>query len=375
MTPPPEVRQVDPRAAYLAQKAEIDAAMARVLERGAYILGPEVEAFEQAFAAWLGMGFAVGVSSGTDALALGLRTLGVGPGDGVATVSHTATATVAAIELVGATPVLVDIEPDSFNLDPAALEQLLARPPLPIRAVVPVHLYGRPARMEEICALAQRHGAVVLEDAAQAHGAALGERKAGGFGAMAAFSFYPTKNLGAVGDGGALATDDAALAERARRLRQYGWRRRHDADEPGMNARLDELQAAVLRVKLDRLDQANARRRDIAAAYGAGLAGLSLTLPIHGPGETHAWHQFVVRTASRDSVRAALAARGVATAVHYPVPVHRQGAYAGRIAMGPGGLAVTERLAAEILSLPIYPEMTDAALARVIEAVREVLGA
>ena len=364
------IPQTDPKAGYLAHKDEIDAAVAEVLGRGAYILGPEVEAFEREFAAFTGAAFALGVASGTDAITLGLKALGMGPGDGVVTVSHTATATVAAIELAGATPVLVDVDPDSFGMDPAALERLFQAPPLPIRAVVPVHLYGRPAAIGEILALAGRHGAAVLEDASQAHGAAAGGRRVGGFGAAGAFSLYPTKNLGAIGDGGVLVFQDAALAGRARRLREYGWRRRFVAEEPGMNTRLDELQAAILRVKLRRLDQANARRGAIARAYAEGLAGLPLALPSEAPGETCVWHQFVIRLPGRDQLRAALAKAGVATAIHYPEPVHRQDAYAGRLPLGPGGLPVTERLAAEILSLPIYPELSDAAVAQVVEAVR-----
>jgi dTDP-4-amino-4,6-dideoxygalactose transaminase len=365
------IAQADPLAGYLARKAEIDAAVAAALARGRYILGPEVEAFEHAFAAYIGVGFAVGVASGTDAITLALRALGIGPGDGVATVSHTATATAAAIELAGATPVLVDVEADSFNMDPAALERLLEAPPLPIRAVVPVHLYGRPAPMDEIGQLARRHGAVVLEDASQAHGAAIGGRRVGSFGAASAFSLYPTKNLGALGDAGVLVTDDEEVAGRARRLREYGWRPRFVAETAGMNSRLDELQAAVLRVKLARLDEANARRAAIAAAYAEGLAGLPIALPAAGAGQTHVWHQYVIRLADRERVRAALAEAGVGTAIHYPVPVHRQGAYES-LPIGPGGLAVTERIPGEILSLPIYPELADEAVAEVIAKLRAV---
>ena len=367
------IPQADPRASYLAQKAGIDAAVARVLAGGAYILGPEVEAFEEEFAAWLGVRFAVGTASGTDALALGLRVLGIGPGQAVATVSHTATATVAAIELAGAAPVLVDVEADSFNMDPAALERLMANPPAPIRAVIPVHLYGRPARITEIVDIARRHGAAVLEDAAQAHGAAVDGRKVGGFGDLAAFSFYPTKNLGGVGDGGVLVGEDRSLEAAARSLRQYGWVQRFVAETAGMNTRLDPLQAAILRVKLQRLDEANARRRAIAAAYSRGLQACNLVLPGAGPGETCVWHQYAPRAAARDRIMRGLSERGVGTAIHYPVPVHRQPAYAGRIMIGPGGLPVTEQLAAEIFSLPIYPEMTDAAVEAVIAAVRELV--
>lgn len=372
MTSP--IPQADPRAAYLAQQIEIDAAVARVLANGRYILGPEVDAFEQAFAEWNGVHFAMGVASGTDAIALGLRALGIGPGDAVATVSLTASATAAAIELAGATPVLVDIEASSFNMDPEALERLLRAAPRPIRAIVPVHLYGRPARIGEIRALGQRWGAVVVEDCAQAHGAVAEGRLVGGFGEVGAFSFYPTKNLGALGDGGMLVTDDAEVAARARSLREYGWRRRFVSEAAGMNTRLDEIQAAVLRVKLQRLNEANARRRAIAHAYAEGLAGLPLTLPqLGGQGEIHVWHQYVVRAQERDRLRQALSERGVMTAVHYPEPVHRQPAYAGRLEIGPGGLPVTDALAAEILSLPIYPELTDECVARVVGATRAVL--
>ena len=368
------IPQTDPRAGYLEQRAEIDAAIARALESGAYILGREVEAFETEFATYIGVRHAVGLASGTDALVLGLKTLGVGPGDGVVTVSHTAVASVAAIELCGAIPILVDVELQTFTMDPDDLGAVLKAPPAPVKAVVPVHLYGQPADMTAIGALAQRHGAAVLEDACQAHGAALDGRRVGRWGALAAFSFYPTKNLGALGDGGALVTDDPALAERVRELRQYGWRRRYISDIAGMNSRLDELQAAILRVKLARLDAHNTRRRAIAQAYDQGLAELDLALPAECPGARHVWHQYVIGVEDRERVRAALAERGVGTGIHYPQPVHLQPAYAGRLALGPSRLAATEALADRILSLPIYPQMDDGAVARVIEAVREVVG-
>jgi dTDP-4-amino-4,6-dideoxygalactose transaminase len=368
------IPQTDPRAGYLEQQAEIDAAVARVLAGGAYILGPEVEAFEAEFAAYLGVGHAVGLASGTDALVLGLKALGIGAGDGVVTVSHTAVATVAAIELCGAIPILLDVDPASFTMDPRGFEELetVLDGSVPIKAVVPVHLYGQPAAMYEIAAWAGAYGAVVLEDACQAHGAALHGQKVGGWGAMAAFSFYPTKNLGALGDGGALVTNDAALAERARELRQYGWRRRYISETAGLNSRLDELQAAILRVKLTRLEAHNARRLAIAARYREGLAGLPLVLPAEREDAVHVWHQFVVRVKGRDRVRDALAERGIGTGIHYPEPVHLQPAYRGRL-WRPWGLAATEALAGEILSLPIYPQMTDEAVGRVIAATREAL--
>lgn len=365
----PPVPQADPLAGYLAAKPEIDAAVAGVLASGRYILGEAVAGFERGFADYCGVAEAVGVSSGTDAIALALRALGVGPGDGVVTVAHTAVATVAAIEMAGATPVLVDIDPATYTLDPTALAKVLAAPPLPIKAVLPVHLYGHPADMAAICALAAQHDAVVVEDASQAHGAAIDGRRVGGFGALAAFSLYPTKNLGALGDAGVIATHDAGLAERLRALRQYGWTRRDDSLTPGVNARLDEIQAAILSVKLARLEADNAARRRIAAAYDAAFDGLPLALPAARAGVVHARHQYVVRTPSRDALREGLTRRGVGSSVHYPTPVHRQAAYAGRLPLGPSGLKASEAAAGEILSLPIFPQMSDAQLERVMTAV------
>lgn len=373
MSPSP-VPQADPRAGYLSRRHEIDAAIARVLEGGAYILGPEVAAFETEFAAFIGAAHAVGVASGTDALVLGLKALGLAPGDIVATVSHTATATVAAVELAGAQALLIDVEPDGFTMDPLALEAALAASPRQVKAVVPVHLYGEPAAIDDISAIAGRHGARVLEDASQAHGAALHGRRVGGFGDAAAFSLYPTKNLGGVGDGGVLTTNDNVVADRLRSLRQYGWARRHISETPGMNSRLDELQAAILRVKLARLDEDNARRRAIAEAYDEGLKGLDLVRPSPRPGSTHVYHQYVVRVRERERVQAGLAASGVGAAIHYPLPVHRQPAYEGRLAIGPTGLGQTERLASQILSLPMFPELKDEDVRRVIQALRAAIG-
>ena len=267
------VPQADPGAAYRAHKEEIDAVVLRALGSGWYVLGEEGRRFEAAFAAWLGTARAVSCGNGTDALALALRSLGIGPGCAVATVSHTAVATVAAIEMAGATPVLLDIEPDFYTMDPAGLEEVLAHPPAglpPVRAVIPVHLYGQAADLGPIRAACARHGAVLVEDCAQAHGATLDGRRLGTFGAAAAFSLYPTKNLGALGDGGIVATNDAALADRIAALRQYGWRTHYVSDEPGVNSRLDELQAAILQVRLRHLDAGNARRRAIAARVRRG---------------------------------------------------------------------------------------------------------
>src|SRR5258708_7742541 len=267
----------DPAANYPAHKREIAPAIGAVLAGGSYILGPQVEAFEREFAAYLGVSHAIGVASGTDALHLALRACGVRPGDGVLTVSHTAVATVAAVELAGAAPVLVDIDPATFTLDCSALEAAVRTDwGVRLKAIIAVHLYGHPANMPAVMDIAGRHGLHVIEDCAQSHGASIAGRKTGSWGHVAAFSFYPTKNLGALGDGGAVVTNDSAFADRLRSLREYGWRRRYISDEPGMNSRLDELQAAVLRVKLPYLDSENACRSKHAEAYGVALEGAGL---------------------------------------------------------------------------------------------------
>jgi dTDP-4-amino-4,6-dideoxygalactose transaminase len=357
------IPQADPGRSYRAHAAEIDAAIARVFERGRFVLGEEVEAFERELAAWLGVRFAVGVGCGTDAIAIALRAVGVGAGDEVVTVSHTAVATVAAIEMAGATPVLVDVDPTTMTLDPRAIESVLSAR---TRAIVPVHLYGHPAAMGEIREVARRHHLRVIEDAAQAHGAALGGRKAGALGDAAAFSFYPTKNLGAFGDGGAVTTDDPGVAAACQRLRQYGWQLERSSEVPGVNSRLDEIQAAILRAKLAHLDAAVERRQALAARYAEALRSRGLRLPEEAPGVRHAFHLYVVRTPERARLAAQLTARGVGTAVHYPVPVHRQPAYAARLRRGP--LPVTDRVAAEVLSLPLYPELSDSEATAVISA-------
>jgi dTDP-4-amino-4,6-dideoxygalactose transaminase len=370
MTPPSLVPQADPRASYLARQEAIDGAVQRVLAGGWYVLGEEVAAFEREFAAFAGTGHGIGVANGTDAIALILRALGIGPGDGVVTVSHTAVASVAAIEMVGAVPVLADIEPATCTMDPADLAALLERPPagLRLRAVMPVHLYGQPAAMPEIVALCRRHGLHLVEDGSQAHGAALDGRPVGGFGVAAAWSLYPTKNLGALGDGGIVTTDDPALADRLRALRQYGWRRRYISDEPGVNSRLDELQAAILRVKLAGLAAGNERRRTIAARYDAALATGPYAPPARRRGATHVFHQYVIRCPERAAVQARLREAGIGTNIHYPVPVHLQPAYEGRVRLGPAGCRASERAAMEVLSLPMFPELTDAQVEQACQA-------
>jgi dTDP-4-amino-4,6-dideoxygalactose transaminase len=360
------IPQTDPRAGYLALKAEIDAAIARVLESGQYILGPVAERFESDFAALLGLPHGIGCASGTDAIELALRACGIGAGDLVFTVSHTAVATVAAIERAGARPVLVDIEPDGFVMDPAALDAALRNPP-PGRpaAVLPVHLYGEPADLAAIGELARAHGLRMIEDCAQSHGARYRERAVGSFGDIACFSFYPTKNLGALGDAGIITTADPSLAEAAREIREYGWRERYVSARSGINTRLDPIQAAILAVKLPRLESDNRRRQAIAAAYDADLSGSPLILPRRHPGASHVFHQYVVRTDRRDQLREHLRAAQIGTGIHYPAPVHLHPAYRGRVPVGPTGLRTTERVVGEILSLPIYPQLSDADIARV----------
>ena len=371
-TPLDAVAQMDPGAFYRDHTAGIDAAVKAVLASGRYLSGPQVHAFEQAFAAHLTLGEAVGVASGTDAVSLALRAVGIEAGDYVVTVSHTAVATVAAIELVGAIPLLVDVDPIRCTMDPRQLELVLAAIPR-IRAVVVVHLYGQPADIDAIAAICLAHSVVLIEDCAQAHGALIGETYVGGFGAASAFSFYPTKNLGCFGDGGAVTSKDPAIVQRVRMLKEYGWRQRYVSEYAGINSRLDEVQAAVLNFKLPWLNEGNRKRRAIAALYDAGLAGLPIGLPSAIAGTTPVYHQYVVRHPARDRLAARLAEQGIMTNIHYPVPVHLQPAYRDRIILSPNGLPATEALAAEILSLPMFPELETAAAGRVIDGVRRAL--
>ena len=364
------IPQANPRAQYLSHQAEIDQAIVRVLEKGRYILGEEAAAFEHEFADYLGVRFGVGVGSGTEALHLALRACGVRPGDEVITVAHTAVATVAAIELCGATPVLMDIDPRSFTLDPTKLEAAITPA---TRAVIPVHLYGQSADLEPILSIARKRRVRVIEDCAQSHGATYDGRRTGAWGDMACFSFYPTKNLGAIGDGGFVATDDPQLAENARLLREYGWRERYVSDVAGWNTRLDELQAAILRVKLRALDADNARRRCLAAMYDEWLAACPVVLPMEMPYGQHVYHLYVVRAERRDALRVFLKERGIGSLIHYPVPVHLQPAYRGRLG-DVGSLPETERAAREVLSLPMFPELTEAEVRQVAEAVRKFPG-
>ncbi|MBM4422015.1 MAG: DegT/DnrJ/EryC1/StrS family aminotransferase [Chloroflexi bacterium] len=350
-----------PGASYRAHKQEIDEAVRRVNESGWYILGPEVEAFEAEFAAYIGVKHCVSVANGTDAIRIAvLAALPFRGAEGI-TVSMSATATVAALVEADWQPIMVDIDPHEYTLDPAALDSALTAPGM---FVTPVHLYGQPARMDAIMKLADERSAIVIEDCAQAHGAVFGGKRVGSFGAAAAFSFYPTKNLGALGDGGAIVTDSDEIAGRARLSRMYGWRERYISETHGGNSRLDELQAAVLRVKLRHLDSDNARRIRIAETYNAAFADLDLTLPPTGG----VYHQYTIRHPRRDLLRSRLAERGVSAAVLYPVPIHLQPAYADD---PPLSLPVTEAFCRDLLCLPMYPELTDGEVNAVCEAVRE----
>ena len=355
----------NPKANYLAHKDEIDEAIARVLDSGWYIMGQEVKTFENEFAAHVGVSFGIGVGSGTDALHLALRACGIGAGDEVITVSHTAVATVAAIELCGATPVLVDIDIKTYTIAPDQIESAIT---VRTKAVIPVHLFGHPADMESIKSVAHRYELWVIEDCAQSHGAVFEGRKTGTWGHIAAFSFYPTKNLGALGDGGLVVTNDSELAERVSLLREYGWRKRYISEFAGLNSRLDELQAAILRVKLRYLDEENQRRQSFAKIYDEVLSATNLTLPTRFPGQGHVYHQYAVRSEHRDSLRDLLREKGIGTLIHYPVPVHHQPAYLGRLRCV-GSMANTERVAKEILSLPIYSELTPEQVRQVAEII------
>jgi dTDP-4-amino-4,6-dideoxygalactose transaminase len=343
-------------------EAEVIAAISRVVGSGHYILGPACVSFEQAFADYCGVAHCVGVANGTDALELALRAIGMGRGAGIATVANAGMYGTAAILAIGAKPVFVDIDPATMTMAPAAL-----RAAGPVDAVIATHLYGRMADMPAL--LQAAGGAPVIEDCAQAHGAALEGRRAGAWGAAACFSFYPTKNLGALGDGGAITTGDAAIAEKVRKLRQYGWSAKYHASLPyGKNSRLDEVQAAVLLVMLPRLEAANDARRRVLERYVAGIQRDDIALPVAGAAKAHVAHLFVLRSKSRASLADHLKSRGIASDIHYPVPDYRQEAVIARLGAS-APLKETEAAAAEVLTLPCFPELTEAEIAAVIAAV------
>ena len=344
---------LDVGAAYRELKPEIDAAIARVLDSGWYILGPEVDAFEAEYAAYCEAEHAIGVANGLDALHLALLAMGVGPGDEVIVPSNTYIATWLAVSQCGATPVPVEPVEATYNIDPARIEAAITPA---TRVILPVHLYGQPADLDPILAIARKHGLRVLEDAAQAHGARYKGRRIGAHGDAVAWSFYPGKNLGALGDGGAVTTNDPELADRIRVLRNYGSRVKYVNEVKGFNSRLDPIQAAVLRVKLRVLDEWNARRRGIAQRYLEGLAGGELVLPQVPEWAEPVWHLFVVRHPERDALVKRLNEAGVGTLIHYPVPPHLQAAYA-EMEFGVGAFPVAERMAGEVVSLPMGAQM------------------
>ena len=357
---------VDLKAQYLSIKPDIDAAIARVLESGQFVLGDEVAAFEREFASFSGAAHGIAVNSGTSALHLSLLAADVGPGDEVITVPFTFVATAAAIGYAGARPVFVDVARPSLTMDPDQLEAAITSR---TRAIIPVHLYGQTADMDPIRAVAARHGLAVIEDAAQAHGARYRDRPAGSLGDLACFSFYPSKNLGAYGEGGLVVTNNADHASRIRSLRDWGQSSKYLHTLRGFNARMEGFQGAILRVKLRHLAEWTDARRRIAGRYNTLLADTGLELPREMPYARHVYHLYTVRTSERDGLQSALTSAGVNTGLHYPIPVHLQPAYAD-LGYGVGAFPVSEAAAADVLSLPIYPEMTDDQIEIVASAVR-----
>jgi dTDP-4-amino-4,6-dideoxygalactose transaminase len=349
---------------FLEHASEYEDAALRVLRSGWYVLGTEVEAFEREFASYLGISHCVGLNSGLDALVLAVRALGIGPGDEVIVQANTYIATVLAITGCGAAPVFV--EPDDFHgPDPERTEAAVTPR---TKAIMPVHLYGQPCAMDELLEIAGRHGLAVIEDCAQSHGSAWRERKTGTLGTAGCFSFFPTKNLGAFGDAGALVTEDEALAERVRTLRNYGSRKKYVNDIEGVNSRLDEMQAALLRVRLRYLEEINAERKTVASLYSERICSPYVRTPGIRPGGTHIFHLYVVESDFRDRLQEHLAAHGIGTQIHYPVPPHLSGAYS-RLGYAPGSFPRTERLAERVLSLPLYSGMAEDDVRAVCDAV------
>lgn len=345
-----------------ALRPELDAAIAEVLDAGRFVGGEPLERFEREFAAWVGAKHAIGVASGTDAVEIALRAVGIGIGDEVITVANTCVPTIAAIEATGATPVLVDADPATMTIDPGRIATAVGPR---TRAVVPVHLYGRCADMDAILGIAAEHGLKVIEDAAQAHGATWAGKRAGTMGDAAAFSFYPTKNLGALGDGGAVATNDDNAADVAKTLRNYGEVSQYDTVRRGTNSRLDTLQASILALELKHVDAWTERRREIAASYSAAAAEAGLAPPQDPPGGRHVFHLYVLAVSERDAFRQRLAEVGVQTLVHYPRAIHQHRPYEGISRVG--DLTASERLAATVVSLPLYSELTDGEVALIAD--------
>ena len=364
-----KVPSLDLRAQYRSIKPEIDAAVARVLDSGQFVLGSEVAAFEQEFATHCGAAECIALNSGTSALHLALLAAGIGPGDEVITVPFTFVASVAAILYVGARPVLVDIDPRSFTLDPTAIEAAITHR---TKAILPVHLYGQPADMDPIIEVARRHGLVVIEDAAQAHGGQYKGRPVGSLADMACFSFYPGKNLGAYGEGGAVTTSNPDYTRTIRMLRDWGQDRKYHHVLRGFNCRMEAFQGAILRVKLRHLERWTEARRAIVDKYNRRLADSGVERPTEMPWAQHVYHLYTLRTGNRDALQKALLENGIQTGIHYAAPVHLQPAYAN-LGYRPGALPQSEKAAEEVLSLPLYPEMTDAQIERVSQALTDLV--
>ncbi len=359
---------LDLGAAYRELKSDIDTAVARVLDSGWYVLGPEVEAFENEWAAYCGANHAVGVANGLDALTLALRALGIGPGDEVVVPSNTYIATWLAVSGVGATPVPVEPDPSTHNMDSLLVEAAISPR---TKAIIPVHLYGQPVDLDPIIAISRKHGLRVIEDAAQSHGARYKGERIGAHGDIVCWSFYPGKNLGALGDAGAVTTNDEALAKQVALLRNYGSEKKYLNELAGVNSRLDPIQAAVLRVKLSYLDEWTDRRRSIAAIYSEGLQDTDLVLPVVPSWADPAWHLYVVRTTDREALQAKLSDDGVSTLIHYPIPPHMQKAYSD-LDMAPEALPLARDLAGEVLSLPIGPHLERTAAEAVLHSLKMV---
>jgi dTDP-4-amino-4,6-dideoxygalactose transaminase len=365
MTTNTTIRSVDLYSDYIELRAEIDHAISKVLESGWFILGNEVAQFEQAFSNYIGVKHAIGVNSGSDALFLAFKALGIGRMDEVITVSLTMVSTADAIVRCGATPVFVDIAPNTYCIDVEKIEEKITER---TKAILPVHIYGHPADLDPVMQLAKRYELSVVEDACQAHGALYKGKKVGSFGEMGCFSFYPTKNLGSYGDGGIVVTNNSNLAKKVEMLRNYGQSQRYHHDIVGINSRLDELQAAILRVKLTHLDEWNKTRRELAKNYTELLEPTDIKLPVEKGYATHVYHQFVVQLSQRDELQRYLKGNGIQTQIHYPIPVHKQKAYEG--VGDSANLPVTEKACAEILSLPLYPSLAFDGVSRVGELIR-----
>ena len=355
-----------PKAKIDKYKVEINKAIESVLSNGIYILGEEVKNFEKEFAEFIEVKHCTGVANGTDAISLALKSIGVKPGDEVITVSHSAVATVAAIEIIGAVPVFVDIDIKSRCMNPQLIPHMISKK---TKAILPVHIYGQPAPMNEILQVAEKYNLKIVEDCAQAHGAEINGKKVGSFGDAAAFSFYPTKNLGAIGDGGAVVTNDDEITENLMAARQYGWRERYISSFTGINSRLDELQAAILRIFLKQLEKDNSRRVEIAKKYNSVIDGEVIKAPPQINGSKSVYHLFVIETKDREDLSKFLNSKGVGTALHYPLPIHLQPAYKGRI-KGEERLYQTEELYKNVLSIPMYPELTNREINKISELLK-----